>query len=63
VVAVQICPPRQAHAPATVLPRSIVVVGGRKRWWPTAEMSGTQTAEGTRSFLRTRRIGGKLLLE
>jgi hypothetical protein len=37
-VQIYLCRDR-AHAIASVLkPRSIVVVGGRKRWWPTAEM-------------------------
>ena len=34
-----LCRDREDALAATLRPRSLVVLGGRKRWWPTAEKS------------------------
>lgn len=38
-IQVCLCRDREDALAATLRPRSVVVVGGRKRWWPTAEKS------------------------
>ena len=38
-IQVCLCRDREDALAATLKPRSVVVLGGRKRWWPTAEKS------------------------
>ena len=50
-VLIYLCRDRLETLLAVLSPRSLVVIGGRKRWWPTAETtSGARTAScGSRS--------------